>query len=113
MTRVSGALQEPQCFHVFCEGCLQALLARNSQQQQVDCPNCRQPTPLPENGVPGLRGAFLVHHLFDIHDTLEKVSAPAKAQCQKCKKRESSCCRETARTHLHEQHTEAVDVHLG
>ena len=83
-----------QCFHVFCEGCLQALLARNSQQQQVDCPNCRQPTPLPENGVPGLRGAFLVHHLFDIHDTLEKVSAPAKAQCQKCKKRESSCyCR--------------------
>ena len=83
-----------QCFHVFCEGCLQALLARNSQQQQVDCPNCRQPTPLPKNGVPGLRGAFLVHHLFDIHDTLEKVSAPAKAQCQKCKKRESSCyCR--------------------
>ena len=93
MSRVSGALQEPQAPPVL-PRLLRGLSASNSQQQQVDCPNCRQPTPLPENGVPGLRGAFLVHHLFDIHDTLEKVSAPAKAQCQKCKKRESSCyCR--------------------
>ena len=35
-----------------------------------------------------------MHHLFDIQDTLKKVSAPAKTQCNKCKKRESSCyCR--------------------
>ena len=35
-----------------------------------------------------------MHHLFDIQDTLKKVSTPAKTQCNKCKKRESSCyCR--------------------
>ena len=35
-----------------------------------------------------------MHHLFDIQDTLKKVSAPAKAQCNKCKKQESTCyCR--------------------
>ena len=35
-----------------------------------------------------------MHHLFDIQDTFKKVSAPAKTQCNKCKKRESSCyCR--------------------
>ena len=35
-----------------------------------------------------------MHHLFDIQDILKKVSAPAKTQCNKCKKRESSCyCR--------------------
>ena len=83
-----------QCFHVFCENCLKRLARQTPQGQVVECPNCRHPTSLPQNGVPGLRGAFLVHHLFDIQDTLKKVSAPAKTQCNKCKKRESSCyCR--------------------
>ena len=86
-----------QCFHVFCENCLKRLARQTPQTPQgqiVECPNCRHPTSLPQNGVPGLRGAFLVHHLFDIQDTLKKVSAPAKTQCDKCKKRESSCyCR--------------------
>ena len=83
-----------QCFHVFCENCLKRLARQTPQGQVVECPNCRHPTSLPQNGVPGLRGAFLVHHLFDIQDTLKKVSTPAKSQCNKCKKRESSCyCR--------------------
>ena len=83
-----------ECFHVFCENCIKPLARQTPQGQVVECPNCRQPTSLPKNGVPGLRGAFLIHHLFDIHDTLEKVSAPVKTQWQKCKKRESSCyCR--------------------
>ena len=85
-----------ECFHVFCENCIKPLPVRQTatQGQVVECPNCRQPTSLPQNGVAGLRGAFLIHHLFDIHDTLEKVSAPAKTQCNKCKKRNSSCyCR--------------------
>ena len=83
-----------QCFHVFCENCLKYLARQTPQGQVVECPNCRHPTSLPQNGVPGLRGAFLMHHLFDIQDTLKKVSAPAKTQCNKCKKRESSCyCR--------------------
>ena len=80
-----------ECFHVFCENCIKPLARQTPHGQVVECPNCRQPTSLPKNGVPG---AFLIHHLFDIHDTLEKVSAPVKTQCQKCKKRESSCyCR--------------------
>ena len=83
-----------ECFHVFCENCIKPLARQTPHGQVVECPNCRQPTSLPQNGVPGLRGAFLIHHLFDIHDALEKVSAPVKTQCQKCKKRESSCyCR--------------------
>ena len=77
-----------QCFHVFCKNCLKP------QGQVVECPNCRQPTSLPQNGVPGLQGAFLIHHLFDIQDILKKVSSPAKSKCDKCEKREPSCyCR--------------------
>ena len=83
-----------QCFHVFCENCLKPLARQTPQGQVVECPNCRQPTSLPQNGVPGLQGAFLIHHLFDIQDILKKVSSPAKTKCDKCKKRESSCyCR--------------------
>ena len=83
-----------QCFHVFCENCLKPLARQTPQGQVVECPNCRQPTSLPQNGVPGLQGAFLIHHLFDIQDILKKVSSPAKTKCDKCKKREPSCyCR--------------------
>ena len=85
-----------KCFHVFCEKCV-APLARQTRRegvQTVKCPNCRQRTNLPPNGVAGLRSAFPIHHLFDIHDTLEKVRAPAKVQCSKCKKRKAACyCR--------------------
>ena len=83
-----------QCFHVFCENCLKPLARQTPQGQVVECPICRQPTSLPQNGVAGLQGAFLIHHLFDIQDILKKVSSPAKSKCDKCEKREPSCyCR--------------------
>ena len=60
----------------------------------VECPNCRHPTSLTQEGVPGLQGAFLIHHLFDIQDILKKVNTPANNKCVKCKKREPNCyCR--------------------
>ena len=79
------------CFHVFCEKCLKPLACQTSQGQVVICPNCRQPTSLPHNGVPGLQGAFLIHHLFDIQDILKKVSTPATAKCANCEEQEPSC----------------------
>ena len=83
-----------QCFHVFCEKCLKPLAQQTPQGQVVECPNCRQPTSLPQKGVPGLQGAFLIHHLFDIQDILKKVTAPADTKCVKCEKREPTCyCR--------------------
>ena len=83
-----------QCFHVFCEKCLKPLARQTQQGQVVECPNCRQPTSLPQKGVPGLQGAFLIHHLFDIQDILKKVTAPADTKCVKCEKREPTCyCR--------------------
>ena len=79
------------CFHVFCKQCLQPLVLQAAQGQTVQCPNCRQLTTLPQNGVPGLQGAFHIHHLFDIRDTLKKVN---KTNCDKCKEFEAtSYCR--------------------
>ena len=81
------------CFHVFCEKCLKPVARQTPQGQVVECPNCRHPTSLTQEGVPGLQGAFLIHHLFDIQDILKQVNAPA-TMCVKCKKREPNCyCR--------------------
>ena len=81
-----------RCFHVFCEKCLLPLARKTPQV--VECPNCRHPTALPPAGVPGLQGAFLIHHLFDIRDILKQVSTPAGTTCVKCEKEEPTCyCR--------------------
>ena len=83
-----------QCFHVFCEKCLKPVARQTPQGQVVECPNCRQPTSLPQKGVPGLQGAFHIHNLFDIQDILKKVTSPAEVKCVKCEKREATCyCR--------------------
>ena len=82
------------CFHVFCEKCLKPVARQTPQGQVVECPNCRHLTSLPQEGVSGLQGAFLIHHLFDIQDILNKVSTPAGTKCVKCKKRDPTCyCR--------------------
>ena len=60
---------------------------QEAQGQTVRCPSCRQLTTLPQTGIPGLQGAFHVHHLFDIQDTLRKVN---KANCDKCKTQEAT-----------------------
>ena len=80
-----------QCFHVFCEKCLKPVACQTPQGQVVECPNCRQPTSLPQKGVPGLQGAFLIHHLFDIQDILKKVSSPAETKCVNCGEQELGC----------------------
>ena len=79
------------CFHVFCTKCLHPLVHQAAQGQTVQCPNCRQLTTLPQNGAQGLQGAFYIHHLFEIRDTLKKVK---KTNCDKCKEFEATsyCC---------------------
>ena len=40
------------CHHVFCRGCLARLVVRNERQDlEVHCSTCRQPTPVPQNGI--------------------------------------------------------------
>ena len=74
-----------QCFHVFCQGCLQQLVVQDEQgQSSLSCPICRQSTLIPTN-TEALQSAFYVHHLFEIRDALEKVKEPQKSQCDKCK----------------------------
>ena len=76
------------CFHIFCEHCIQRLVVQDRQGQlSLACPTCRRSTLLPQGtSVSGLQSAFHVHHLFEIKDALEKVKEPKKVQCEKCTK---------------------------
>ena len=55
---------------------------RDEQGQLVlSCPNCRQITPVPANGVAGLQPAFHINHLLDIAEDLRRdKEAPASAE---------------------------------
>ena len=82
-----------QCFHVFCKDCLEPLVLRDQHGMSLRCPNCRRSTLLPANGVSGLQAAFLVHHLFEIRDALQKVKQGQEGQktlCEKCNKRKAN-----------------------
>ena len=62
-----------QCDHVYCRECLRQLLLRNmSGDHSLTCPSCRQVTPVPENGVQGLRPAFQINSFLEIKKSLEK-----------------------------------------
>ena len=74
-----------QCFHVFCQECLQRLVVENKEgQSSLSCPTCRQSTLVPTT-TGSLQPAFYIHHLFEIRDALEKVKEPQKSLCEKCK----------------------------
>ena len=73
------------CLHVFCEHCLGRLVLRDAENLTATCPNCRRETRLSQEGVAGLPPAFYINHLFEVRDTLQKVSDPNKPRCEKCK----------------------------
>ncbi|XP_019642127.1 PREDICTED: tripartite motif-containing protein 3-like [Branchiostoma belcheri] len=50
------------CLHSFCRECLQEWTAK---QQPLECPTCREPVRLPDQGVDGLRTNFYVNNLLD------------------------------------------------
>ena len=102
------------CFHVYCQHCLEDIVAHN-RQGQLECPKCRRPTSLPPTGVNGLQAAFNVHHLFDIQETLKKVKEPQKLACEKCSKttrKATSFCRQCTKficdlcTNIHKEYEE-------
>ena len=67
-----------QCNHVYCQKCLGRLVVRNQQGQFVlTCPNCRQVTPAPANGVAGLPAAFQISHFLDILSEHKKAKEGA------------------------------------
>ena len=55
------------CNHICCRQCLRRLVERDQQGQLIlNCPSCRQITPVPANGVADLQPVFYINHLLDV-----------------------------------------------
>ena len=59
------------CLHIFCEACLQKVVVAQANRLTATCPNCRQASQLPGEGVSTLPSAFLIQNLFEVRDTRE------------------------------------------
>ena len=60
-----------QCFHTYCRKCLVKLVVRDQQGDlSLPCPNCRQVTLVPTNGVTCLQSAFQIKEFLQIRDDL-------------------------------------------
>ncbi|KAI8513561.1 hypothetical protein Bbelb_078850 [Branchiostoma belcheri] len=67
------------CLHTFCKECLQLWVTK---QQPLECPTCREPVRLPDQGVDGLRTNFYVNNLLDF--AAAKKGAEPGVPCQVC-----------------------------
>ncbi len=62
-----------QCFHCFCQSCLEKLVVRDQGEGIVICPTCRQITPLPAHGVEDLKTAFYINHFLEILEDHKRI----------------------------------------
>ena len=101
-----------QCFHVYCQQCLIALVARDRQgHRKIACPTCCRSTPIPDAGLAALQPAFHINHLLE--NQRPTTTCPAqfcpnhpdeelKLYCETCK--ESICLKCAIRGGDHHSH---------
>ena len=71
------------CLHTYCLGCLREW--SKNKKDEIICPLCREPTPLPSNGVDGLRSNFFVTKLKDRKAVSRQLmDKDVKIMCTSC-----------------------------
>ncbi|XP_071807752.1 uncharacterized protein [Asterias amurensis] len=73
------------CLHTFCQECL---LNYYRDKKVMPCPICDKLTPLPEDGVPGLKANFFIDCLLDDFSTLKTGASSSEKQSEDGVKRE-------------------------
>ncbi|CAH1243701.1 TRIM56 [Branchiostoma lanceolatum] len=76
------------CLHTFCQECLELLLKRQEQQNELECPTCRTKTELPGSDVAALKDNFFVESLKDtvkLHKAVKETEGgSSNAVCGLC-----------------------------
>ena len=62
------------CQHTFCCECLRKYISTKEDKDKVDCPTCRQWSPIPDGDLDNMKANFLFQQLKDITNT-NKISA--------------------------------------
>ena len=67
-----------QCFHAYCQSCLEKLVVRDQGEAIVICPTCRHVTPIQGQGVEELKTAFHINPLVEIvNDHESSIANPS------------------------------------
>ena len=61
------------CQHAFCHGCLEKWAKESEDPKVLLCPHCKQPTPIPDDGIQGFPPQSILHSLDDTINTSQKV----------------------------------------
>ena len=63
-----------ECYHTFCSQCLFLLVDKRPRRSgNIQCPNCRHPTQIPENGIEGLQTNFYIEKFKAVSTTSEQA----------------------------------------
>ncbi|XP_064397529.1 E3 ubiquitin-protein ligase TRIM71-like [Halichondria panicea] len=79
--------QEPKllpCCHYYCKQCILTLSSRYRPNQPFPCPDCREPTLLPNNNPDRLPTAFFINRMKALHSRMEKAHGKLEATCEMC-----------------------------
>ena len=68
------------CHHSYCEECIAKLI----KESKIICPECRETSTVPPEGVADLPNNFFVNHLMDEVTMKRKVDGEEKATCDMC-----------------------------
>ena len=79
--------QEPKlfpCCHYYCKQCILTLSSRYRPNEPFPCPDCREPTLLPDNNPDKLPTAFFINRMKEIHSRMEKLHSKLEVTCEMC-----------------------------
>ncbi len=79
--------QEPKllpCCHYYCKHCILTLSSRYRPNQSFPCPDCREPTILPDNNPDRLPTAFFINRMKALHSRMEKAHGNLETTCEMC-----------------------------
>lgn len=89
--KCSKLFQSPRalsCLHVYCEACMEKLLAEREQSGIITCPECSQETKVDRKGVPGLSPDYVLQNIMDMN-AIENM----QIGCTSCKAKEKAVAR--------------------
>ncbi len=72
------------CCHYYCKQCILTLSSRYRPNQPFPCPDCREPTLLPNNNRDRLPTAFFINRMKALHSRMEKAHGKLEATCEMC-----------------------------
>ncbi len=102
-----------QCLHTFCLNCLKGI--PNQGNHSLQCPTCRSPCQLPQQGVTALPPSFTMNNLTEVYNLLKKVTGNRHAPCDKCNKADADhYCKQCAKflcQQCLQQHDEWITGH--